>query len=106
METVKILSSVLSLDPTARADVRREADAVGSTCPVEVVEGDDAPELVGSSGYHTTPSGLTIVRHPGAYRWPTVYHHSTRRVEVGVDWLIEHGYLACYLAQQQTSVAA
>lgn len=34
----------------------------------------------GRSYYWTTPSGKTIVRHPNAYKWPTVYHASTRHL--------------------------
>lgn len=46
-----------------------------------------APRKAGRSYYWTTPSGKTEVQHPSAYGWPTVYHSSTRRVEVGAQWL-------------------
>lgn len=58
--------------------------------PIVIVDGNAAPHVTGHSYYHTTPSGKTIVRHPAAYRWPTQYHCSTRRVEVGADWIKEH----------------
>lgn len=61
--------------------------------PVVVVDGDIRPHMAGEHGYHTTPSGKTIVRHPNAYGWRTVYHCSTLRVEVGRDWLAERGLL-------------
>jgi hypothetical protein len=51
--------------------------------PVEVIEGYSPPRLVGRSYYYTTPSGKTIVHHPGAYGWRTLYHPSTCRVVVG-----------------------
>ena len=57
--------------------------------PVEVVEGRSPPELIGDSYYFTTPSGNTRVHHPGAYKWPTRYWPSTKRIEVGRKWLDE-----------------
>lgn len=60
---------------------------------IEIIDGSDAPALVGRSYYWTTPSGKTIVHHPSAYGWPTWYHASTRRVTVGRDWLIARGLL-------------
>jgi hypothetical protein len=33
-------------------------------------------------------SGKTIVHHPSAYKWPTLYHPSTRRVTAGAGWLV------------------
>jgi hypothetical protein len=55
--------------------------------PVEVVPGAQAPSVAGETYYWTTPSGKTIVRHPNAYGWRTLYWPSTLRVEVGADWL-------------------
>lgn len=49
-----------------------------------------APKLNGESFYFTTPSGKTIVRHPSAYDWLTLYHPSTRSVDVGEGWLKRH----------------
>ena len=72
-----------------RAYVRQQAKA-GTANPIHIVEGAAEPQYLGECGYHTTPSGKTIVRHPNAYKWPTVYHGSTLRVEVGRDWLAAH----------------
>lgn len=59
--------------------------------PVRVIPGGGlAPRLLGHDYYWTTPSGKTIVHYPNAYRWPTVYHCSTRRVVVGEKWLAEN----------------
>ena len=69
-----------------RAYVRQQAKA-GTANPIHIVEGAAEPQYLGECGYHTTPSGKTIVRHPNAYKWPTVYHCSTLRVVVGRDWL-------------------
>lgn len=58
-------------------------------CPIVVVEGSAAPREVGQSYRWTTPSGREV-RHPSAYRahyGRPVYHHSTRRIEVGAEWL-------------------
>jgi len=71
---------------TARRIARREANA-HNNCPVEVVAGNVEPRIVGRSYYFTTPSGKTIVKYPNAYGWRTLYHASTIRVEVGVEWL-------------------
>lgn len=54
--------------------------------PVEFISGDDPPKIDGESYYWTTPSGKTRVRHPNAYGYRTVYHHSTRVVVVGEGW--------------------
>jgi len=57
------------------------------SCPVRVTHGFSAPREAGESYHWTTPSGLTRVWYPGAYGWPTMYHASTRRIEVGIHWL-------------------
>jgi hypothetical protein len=54
---------------------------------VTMVPGASEPRESGESYYWTTPSGKTRVRYPSAYRWPTVYHASTRVVTVGAEWL-------------------
>lgn len=69
-----------------RRIVRREANS-HSNCPVKIVAGNAAPQIVGRSYYWTTLSGKTEVRHPNAYGWPTLYHGSTIRVQVGADWV-------------------
>jgi hypothetical protein len=69
-----------------RSWIRSQARAA-SHLPIAVVDGPSAPQELGERGYWTTPSGRTIVRHPNAYGYPTLYHCSTRRVEVGRDWL-------------------
>lgn len=70
----------------ARAVVDREGDSA----PIEIVAGDTAPRAAGRSYYWTTPGGKAI-QYPNAYRWPKVYHASSRRIEVGVDWLVARG---------------
>ncbi len=55
--------------------------------PLSVHPGTSAPQFRGEVGYYTTPSGKTIVHHPGAYGWRTVYYCSTRQLMVGRDWL-------------------
>ena len=76
----------------ARRAVRDAAGLLRSDrTRVDVVVGTSAPTCEGESYFFTTPSGNTIIRHPGAYRWPMAYHCSTRRVEVGHLWLARRG---------------
>jgi hypothetical protein len=70
-----------------RRALRRLANA-DSHLPLRVVGGGAPPYACGQDAYHTTVSGKTIVYHPNAYKWPTVRHCSTRRVEVGINWLV------------------
>jgi len=81
---------------------------IGAPSHVEVVilEGskkqeNSPPKLAGHAGYHTTPSGKTIVTHPGAYGWRMVYHCSTERVEVGREWIRRNMH---YLAQSEAEM--
>ena len=71
----------------SRKMVRQVAQMSGTSCPICVKNGRRAPHVMGDWSYFTTPSGKTIVRHPHAYHWPTVYHCSTLRIEVGAQWL-------------------
>ncbi|CAM6053500.1 unnamed protein product [Sphagnum tenellum] len=59
--------------------------------PFEIIAGIAmAPRLRGTSYHYTTRTGIPI-HYPSAYSrcgWSSmVYHNSTRRVEVGEDWL-------------------
>jgi hypothetical protein len=73
-----------------RRAVLRSAGQRQANIHIEVIPGvAAAPRTVGESYYWTTPSGKTIVQHPSAYRWPTWYHASTRRVVVGEQWLAQ-----------------
>jgi hypothetical protein len=58
--------------------------------PVEVVDGSNPPRVAGDYWHYETRGGRRIY-HPTAYSkkgWSNmVYVHSTRRVEVGKDWL-------------------
>lgn len=71
--------------PWVRKAIKREF-SVDNHVPVYLVTGREVEKL-GEPGYHTTPSGGTIIRYPNAYRWRTVYHTSTERLEVGRGWL-------------------
>lgn len=80
------------LDLNTRRQVRRIANA-DNNLPVVVVPGNAAPTRKGSS-YHWETRGGTRIMHPSAYSrkgWSNiVYCGSTRRVEVGQDWLASH----------------
>jgi hypothetical protein len=82
--------SLVDSDADVRSCVRSAAGQRGATMPIVVVPGSSRPSLEGEPGYHTTPSGKTRVHHPGAYKWRTLYHHSTQRVEVGAEWVRRH----------------
>jgi hypothetical protein len=70
----------------------RRAAGLGShdTCPVEYTDSDDAPHVEGQSYHYVTPGGAPV-RYPNAYRraWgKPVYVPSSRRVLVGLGWLL------------------
>jgi hypothetical protein len=73
-----------------RRAIKRHCGAP-SHCDVVVMEnGHKPPKIVGERGYHTTPSGKTVVTYPSAYKWRTVYHRSTARVEVSYMWITKN----------------
>ena len=73
-----------------RRAILRSADQPQTNIRIDVIPGIAlAPRSIGQSYYWTTPSGKTIVRHPSAYGWTTLYHPSTRRVIVGEQWLAQ-----------------
>lgn len=82
LETMKFLKAKINPDYIARLYLRAR-----NSMPVEKVKGSQPPKYVGRHHYWTTPSGKTEVRHPNAYGWPTLYHHSTLRIQVGRGWL-------------------
>jgi len=72
-----------------RSWLRAQAPGAERHLPIRVVDGDQAPQLLGTSYHWETPSGQ-ICRYPSAYRRAfgrPVYCASTRRVEVGREWL-------------------
>lgn len=82
---------------TSSREHRRFSKAVRAACgqsgksyPIVIVDGFAAPRLRGRSYYWTTLSGKTEIAYPKAYGWPTLYHASERRIEVGAGWLIEN----------------
>jgi hypothetical protein len=92
------------LDWVRRA-IKRRIDAPNHV-DVVVLDGskkreNSQPKLVGRSGYFTTLSGKTIVNHPGAYGWRTVYHCSTEHVEVGCNWIRKN---ICFLAKSEAEL--
>lgn len=60
-----------------------------SNHPVKIIPGDSEPVMKGKGSYHTTKNG-SIVYHPSAYGYPTIYHASTIHTEVGKNWLHKH----------------
>lgn len=71
--------------------VRAACNESGTPYAIETVDGFAVPKLIGKSYFWTTLSGKTVVHHPNAYGWPTLYHASTLRIQVGRGWLIAQG---------------
>ena len=81
------------ITPRKRRAILRSADQSQANIPIEIISGVAvAPRTVGQSWHYTTRTGIPIA-HPGAYAtvgWSSmVYHHSTRRVIVGEQWLAQ-----------------
>jgi len=60
-------------------------------CPIKIIESSDNPKLVGSSwGWYTR--GGSYIRYPSGYarkgRSNMIYSPSTKKIEVGKDWLL------------------
>jgi hypothetical protein len=79
--------------------VRSEINLSGTPYPIVITGDDKSPAIAGESYYWTTPSGKTIVRYPNAYGYRTLYHASTRRIEVGRDWLFARGLVTVPVAR-------
>lgn len=75
--------------PYLRRMIRKNARGChNASMPIRIVAGGKQPTVEGEPSYHTTPSGKTIVHYPSAYKWKTIYHPSTQRVEVGFNWIV------------------
>ena len=65
-----------------------------SNVKIVFVKGEQEPELKGEGFHYTTRTGIPV-RYPTAYAkvgWSSlVYHPSTLRLEVGMDWLDLYG---------------
>lgn len=76
--------------------IRDEAGVHPNTPVVILKDGDGKhkPPTKRGQGWHYRTKGGTRIQHPSAYKmvgWTNaVYHHSTLRVEVGVEWLAKH----------------
>jgi uncharacterized protein (TIGR02996 family) len=75
-----------SLKRSTQVKVRKRANA--AYCPVAVVNGGRSPFPIGKRGRN---------KLLGSHRWrsgvSSEYVHSTFRVEVGILWLIAHGWI-------------
>lgn len=83
----------VNLTLAARRAVRIAADSENNL-PVVVVSGAMEPTRKGR-GFRYETRGGTVISHPSAYSrrgWSNmVYRCSTRRVEVGIEWLTARG---------------
>lgn len=86
-----ILNNNTNLSLLLKREIRKALGA-RNNCPFKILEGKNPPKLKGFGYYYTNKSG-DIIRHPIAYRkaWGKPrYHHSTIRIEVGGDWLLDN----------------
>lgn len=88
------------MDNQIRKKIRAACGQSGTPYPIEIVDGDNPPRLVGESSGYVTRGGRKIY-HPSAYSkrgWSNmVYSPSTMRIEVGQDW-IDNNYSSTALA--------
>jgi hypothetical protein len=83
------LTEKKNLSRLIKREIRKSVNAE-SNCPISIIDGDSPPILVGESYHYQNKSGDKI-QYPNAYRkaWgKPVYINSTRRIEVGSDWLL------------------
>jgi hypothetical protein len=72
-----------------KREIRKSVGA-HNNCPVLIVNGSLPPRMCGHSFYYENKSG-DIIRYPNAYKkaWgKPIYISSTKRVEVGSEWLL------------------
>jgi hypothetical protein len=87
MKKVSVNTDVSKL---LRRWIREVAGSKTTRCPIVVVKGADPPTLKGRGWYYKNKSG-DVIRYVNAYKraWgKPIYVHSTRRIEVGSDWLL------------------
>jgi hypothetical protein len=80
-----------TITSSERRAILRSAGQKQANIHIEIIPGIAlAPRTLGQSWHYTTRTGIPI-DHPSAYSkrgWSSmVYHHSTRRVQVGGDWI-------------------
>ena len=83
----------MTITKLQRRAILASANVSQANIPIEIIPGVAvAPRRVGQSWHYTTITGIPI-QHPSAYSkrgWSSmVYHHSTRRVIVGEQWLAQ-----------------
>lgn len=81
----------MELTPSLRRLLRRLAGQSGSRLPIEIVDGESEPQVVGECQHWRNARGDTI-RFPNAYRkfGRPIYIASTKRITVGSDWLVKN----------------
>jgi hypothetical protein len=94
--TTSTSTKTTEITSRVRTEIRRHAGVTRSgAMPVVVVDGSAGPKVRGR-GFQYETKGGTVIDHPSAYSkfgWSNmVYCHSTRRVEVGREWLRQQGY--------------
>lgn len=87
------MTQTTTITRTQRRAILRSADQTQTNIRIEVVPGVAlAPRTIGRGWNYTTRTGRPIL-YPTAYAgkgWSSmVYHRSTRRVQVGEQWLAQ-----------------
>lgn len=73
--------------------IKKCAGSPRGSCPIFIIEGEGSPAMQGSPGFWSPPSGKNLKKYPAyqnMYKKHMNYHKSTRKVEVGVQWLMEN----------------
>jgi hypothetical protein len=84
------LEQELASNKQLRQYIRRLANSVGKSYRIVLVDGGMSPCRMGRSGYNVPTRGKPVVAWPSTYYGRSYYWaHSTRRIEVGSDWLFE-----------------
>lgn len=84
----RLEQEILNNEPLKKY-IRRLAKCVGKPYPIVLVDGDVQPYKLGARGFYVRK------RNNHAAAWPSpgygrgYWAHSTRRIEVGSDWLFE-----------------
>ena len=71
----------MHLSYKSRKIIRKQANASGTTCPIEVIDGFNSPKLFGTCGHYIRKS---------RYGHPGYYFMSTKTIFVGIGWLVEN----------------
>lgn len=82
------LEQELAHNQLLRKYIRHLAGSVGKPFPIILVDGNASPCRLGRSGF-AVYNRKSLSAWPASSYGRSYYAHSTRRIEVGSDWLFE-----------------